>query len=385
MTKSKTFTVAELNALPPGKHCDGEGLWFLKSPNGKARWFFRYTLYGRQRETGLGKYPLISLAEARRLAEENRRVVANGADPVKLKRRMRDQLASTSGRFDVLAQRAYEAHRKTMKTQDRDGKWYVPFRTRLLPRLAKMPVLKIDQQDIRDALKSAWHDKPSSASDAFHRLRIIYKYALAEGFDVDLAVIDKAKILLGPRVKPVKHHEAMAWSDAPAFYATLGDVAAVELTLRMLTGVRSDAVNQMRYDQIEGAVWTIPVEHVKGKIEHVQPFRVPLSAEALRVVELTRAVSQNDILFPNAVGGPLNKMAMRNHLTDHGVTARPHGFRSTIRTWIAENEICSDAIGEAVIGHLAKGKVVKAYNRADYFQNRIPVMDAYAQYLTGKS
>lgn len=71
MTKSKTFTVAEVKALPPEKHCDGEGLWLFKAPNGRARWYFRFTLFGRQRETGLGRYPLISLAEARKKSRED--------------------------------------------------------------------------------------------------------------------------------------------------------------------------------------------------------------------------------------------------------------------------------------------------------------------------
>lgn len=386
LTKSKTYTVAELKALPPGKHCDGEGLWFLKTETGKARWFFRYTLYGRQRETGLGKFPLISLSEARSKAEELRKIVANGEDPVRLKRRQRELVASTDGRFDVLAEKAYSLHRQTMKTGDPDRKWFSPVKNKLLPRLGKMPVMKIDQHDIYDALAKSWHVTPAACADSLSRLRTIFKFAIASGFDVDLTIIEKTRILLGTRIAPVQHHEAMHWRDAPAFYQSLCDTHPTELALRMLllTGVRSGAVRNMRFEQIEGDVWTIPVENVKGKTEYVRPFAVPLGTEALAVIELAKAVSMNGFLFPNARGGSLDKMAMRNFLTERKIDGRPHGFRTTIRTWIADHEVCSREVAEAVLGHFTGNKVEKAYNRTDYLDLRRPVMARYEAFLTGK-
>ena len=386
MTKSKTFTVAEVKALPPEKHCDGEGLWLFKAPNGRARWYFRFTLFGRQRETGLGRYPLISLAEARKKAEKMRGLVANGDDPIKLKRQERTQLISAEGRFETLVQKAYQTHRLTMKGEDASGKWFGPIRTKLLPKLGKMPITKIDQHDIYDALATAWEQTPAVAESCLSRLRVVYRYAIASGYDVDPTRIDKAKILLGARLRPRQHVVAMPWEEASAFYKRLGDVNPVELALRMLmlTGVRSAAVRHMRFDEIQGSLWTIPVENVKGKKEFVKPFRVPLSPEALHVIDLAKSVQMNGYLFPNEDGGPLDKMAMRNLLTDWKIAGRPHGFRTTVRTWLADHDVCNREVAEAVLGHFTKSKVEQAYNWTDYFQLRVPVMDAWAACLTGK-
>ncbi|MBR9852626.1 MAG: hypothetical protein GYB27_25045 [Rhodobacteraceae bacterium] len=87
----------------------------------------------------------------------------------------------------------------------------------------------------------------------------------------------------------------------------------------MLTGVRSDAVNNMRLEQITQGIWTVPVEHVKGRKGFTKPFRVPLSDEALRVIDLARAIEQNGYLFPKQSWRPAEQDV---HAQRHG-RARP--------------------------------------------------------------
>lgn len=83
MAKSNAFTVAKLKSLPAGKHCDGQGLWFHKRADGGAQSVFRFQLWGRQREMGLGSFKHVSLAEARRKADWARQQVQSDIDPVK--------------------------------------------------------------------------------------------------------------------------------------------------------------------------------------------------------------------------------------------------------------------------------------------------------------
>lgn len=68
MAKSNAFTVAQLKSLPVGKHCDGQGLWLHKRADGGAQWVFRFNLWGRQPEIGLGSFGPVSLAETRKKA-----------------------------------------------------------------------------------------------------------------------------------------------------------------------------------------------------------------------------------------------------------------------------------------------------------------------------
>ncbi len=179
-----------------------------------------------------------------------------------------------------------------------------------------------------------WHEKPITAKKALSRLSAVFKYARAKGFLVNRAVIEEAVILLGDDKKPVKPSLAPPWYEVPAFYATLSDDDPTQLALRMLilTGVRADSVNNMQLGQIEGPMWQIPPLHVKGRATNTAGFDVPLSWEVSNVIELAKKREQNGYLLPNSRGGPLNKMAMRNYLVDKTIAARPHGFRSSLRT-----------------------------------------------------
>ena len=85
------LSATQLKGLPPGKHCDGGGLWFHKRGDGGAQWVFRFKLHGPRRHMGLGGYPTVSLKRARELAAVAREKVAGGTDPLEQRRRERRQ------------------------------------------------------------------------------------------------------------------------------------------------------------------------------------------------------------------------------------------------------------------------------------------------------
>lgn len=337
---------------------------------------------------GLGSFKRVGLAEACKKADWARQQVQTEIHPVKQRRLQRQQSNSRDGRLENLAWEAYEIHKASLKHGGADGLWVSPLRLHLLPKLGKMPIVKIDQDDIAHALAPIWHEKPVTAKKALSRLRTVFKYARAKGFLVNRAVIEEAVILLGDNKKPVKPSLALPWSKVPAFYATLSDEDPTQLALRLLilTGVRADSVNNMQLGQIDGPVWQIPPLHVKGRATNTAGFDVPLSPEALRVIELSKEQGQNGYLFSNLRGGPLNKMAMRNYLVDKNVAARPHGFRSSLRTWLSDQTDCPFEIAEACIGHVRKGDAaIDTYNRTAYVMKRAPYMNAWAAYVSGKT
>ena len=83
MRAKSRLTTSFIKSAPVGKHCDGAGLWLVKREDGGAQWVQRVTIHGRRREMGLGGFPTLGLAEARKVAERWRNVVAAGRDPVK--------------------------------------------------------------------------------------------------------------------------------------------------------------------------------------------------------------------------------------------------------------------------------------------------------------
>ncbi|MFP4304582.1 MAG: integrase arm-type DNA-binding domain-containing protein, partial [Rhodosalinus sp.] len=208
MVKSNSLRVAQLRSLPAGKRCDGRGLWLHKRSDGGAQWIYRFTLFGRTREMGLGSLRDIGLAEAREAAETARRLVAREIDPIKERRRARAQASRRDGRLADVAAAAFEAHRKTLKSDDSATTWYSPFRNHVLPKLGETPVVRIDQHDIAGVLAPIWHDKSETGRKALSRMKIVLEYAVAQGFDVDLGIIEKAKILLKPNRKNAKRIES---------------------------------------------------------------------------------------------------------------------------------------------------------------------------------
>ena len=385
MRAKNRLTAGFLKAPKPGKHCDGAGLWLVVREDGGAQWVLRVTVHGRRREMGLGGYPALGLAEARKQASRWRDVVAAGRDPIK----NREAEERAARREDIslatLTLDAFEARKAELKGDGLAGRWLSPLTIHVLPKLGKVPVTDLDQRDIRDCLAPLWHTKADTARKALNRLGIVLKHAAALGLDVDLQATDKAKALLGKSRHISTNIPAMAWGDVPDFYASLEEPTLTHLALRllMLTGVRSNPLRNIRLEQIEGDVWTVPAEGMKGRKGATEAFRVPLSREALRIIDLARPHARNGYLFANNRQGVISDMTLSRHMERRGLEARPHGFRTSLRTWIAEATDAPHEVAEAMLAHVADGSVVRAYRRTDYLEQRRALAERWADYVTG--
>lgn len=254
-------------SAPVGKHADGGGLWLVKRADGGAQWVLRVTAHGRRREMGLGAYPDVSLKEARGAADAARAVVCKGQDPIKERERARRAAARNIHMLADIALDAFESRKAELKGDGKAGRWYSPLELHVLPKLGKVPVADIDQKDIRDTLAPIWHSKAVTARKAMNRLSIVMRHAAALGLDVDLQATDKAVALLGKQRHTAKNVPAMNWRDVPAFYQSLGgSVTELALRLLILTAVRSGPLRMMHVDQIDGDIWTIPAEAMKGRL-----------------------------------------------------------------------------------------------------------------------
>ena len=254
MRATNRLTASFLKTAPAGKHCDGAGLWLVKRDDGGAQWVLRVTVHGRRREMGLGGFPSVSLAEARKVAGRWRDVAAAGRDPVKEREAEERAARREDISLAVITADAFEARKAELKGDGAAGRWLSPLTIHVLPKLGKVPVTDLDQRDIRDTLAPIWHTKADTARKAMNRLSIVLKHAAALGLDVDLQATDKAKALLGKTRHKPKNIPAMAWADVPDFYASLEEPTLTHLAMRLLilTGVRSTPLRSLRLDQIEG-------------------------------------------------------------------------------------------------------------------------------------
>lgn len=380
---------------PAGKYGDGGGLWLFKSSKDAGSWVLRVAVHGRLRHMGLGSISDVGMKEAREAAEKWRATVRAGNDPIKERERAKREAARNLHMLKDVADDFFEGYKARLKGDGTAGRWFSPLTLHVLPKLGKVPVANLDQVDIRDTLRPLRDTKPETMRKALNRLNLVVRHAAALGLDVDTQIIDKARALIGSGDIKSGKIPAMAWQDVPAFFKTLDDGSVTHLALRLLilTGVRSAPLRFIRDDQITREkidghnldIWTVPAEMQKGRKGKTEAFRVPLSAEAMKVIEQARRLARDGYLFPSTKKGVVSDMTLGMLMRRAGLEARPHGFRSSLRVWLAE---CTDApheVAETVLQHAVGNKVTRAYQRSDHLIQRAALMVRWADHVTGKS
>ncbi|SFD67258.1 tyrosine-type recombinase/integrase [Roseivivax sediminis] len=378
---------SRIPGLPPGKHSDGGGLWLHKRDDGGAQWFMRVTVHGRRREMGLGRLSDVSLKEARLAAEKCRALVREGKDPIKERERQRREAARADNTLRTVAEDAFEARKAELRKDGKAGRWFSPLELHVLPKLGKVPVEDVNQQDIKETLAPIWHTKADTARKAMNRLNIVFKHAAALGLDVDLQSTDKARALLGKSRHQPTNIVAMDWRDVPAFYASLAEPTITHLALKLLilTGTRSKPLRFLHEDHIDGETWIIPGELMKGLEGSTQDFRVPLSSESQSVIEQVRPRARDGYLFPSVRKGVISDATMARLMERREMPERPHGFRSSLRTWLSEATDAPPDVAETVLAHATGSAVERAYRRTDFLEQRRALMERWAQHVTGNS
>ncbi|EJF82929.1 tyrosine-type recombinase/integrase [Bartonella rattimassiliensis] len=385
MNRLNARSVATLGA---GKYNDSAGLLLHKRKDGGAQWILRYTLHGRRREMGLGALRDVSLKKARELATGWHSVLREGRDPIKERNKQKREAISNLHYLKDIALDAFESRQAELKGDGKDGIWFAPLKLHILPKLGCLPVSEITQTEIRNTIAPIWHTKAATAEKALIRLNLCLKHAAALGLDVDLQATEKARALLGKQRHKTQNFPAMDWRKVPTFYKTLCETTnPTQLALRLLilTGVRTNPIRHIHKDQIDGDIWTIPAENMKGKRDATTEFRVPLSTEALDILKQARLLSRNDFFFSAKGHGPLAARCMAQYMQQTGLKACPHGFRSSLRNWLAETTDAPYEVAETILAHTVGGKVERAYRRTDYLEQRRVYMDKWAAYVTGQS
>ncbi len=381
------LTASQVKAATPGKYADGGGLWLHKRDDGGGQWFLRVTVHGRRREMGLGSVSEVSLKEAREAADKQRALVRQGVDPIRERQRVKLEAIRNLHSLRDIALDAFESRKAELKDDGKAGRWLSPLEHHVLPKLGGVPVAEITQIDIRDVLRPIWHEKADTARKALNRLSICLRHAAALGLDVDLQAPIKAQALLGKRKHTATHIPALQWQEVPDFYASLSDGSITHLALRLLilTAVRSGPLRFLRSEHINGDIWTIPGALMKGRKGTTPDFRVPLSTPALATIEAAKPFARDGNLFPSVRKGVISDATMARLMERRKMVARPHGFRSSFRDWIAEATNTPFEVAETCLQHTVGGSVERAYRRSDFLEQRRVVMDRWAGFVTGST
>jgi len=374
------------NAPAAGKYPDGGGLYFVKTKTSSGQWVYRYSIGGKRHEMGLGGYPAMSLAKARQERNRWAETRAKGIDPIRERDKQRREAARGTQTLAEVTDLAFEARKASLRDEGRAGRWLSPLQIHVLPVLGRTPIDEINQQDIVRAIRPIWQTKPATAKKALNRLGIVLKYGAAMGLPVDLNAKEAAKALLGDQYHKETNVPALHWRDVPEFYQSLTDGTPTQLALRLLilTGSRSKPIRFLHVDHIEGNVWTAPAKLMKGRSGKATDFRYPLSGEALEVISQAKEQSRDGLLFPGVKKGVISDASMSRLMSRRGMIERPHGFRSSLRTWADDVAGVDYAVGETLLAHAVGTAVARSYRRTDHFDKRVAIMERWANHVTGK-
>ena len=381
-----SLSVARIKSLSnPGLHGDGGTLYLRVALGGSKSWIQRLTIDRKRRDIGLGGFPLVSLAEAREMAFENRKLARVGGDPLAAKRQ------ATVPTFREAAKRTFEANRPRWRSEKVARKWWQTLEKHALPILGDTRLDRIGREDVLRVLTPLWTSRPEQARKLRQSIRTTLSWAQAHGYiehNIAGEAIDGA-LPAQPAVK--EHMRALPHQEVRGALETVGASAtslSAKLAFRftVLTATRSGEVRGAKWDEIDldAGEWRIPGSRMKVGAEH----RVPLSDSALAVLEQARPLrDKSGLVFPSPsrAGRPLSDMTLTKVLRTTGLAKRAtvHGFRSSFRDWCAETGKTRE-IAEAALAHTVGG-VEGAYFRSDLFERRRRLMADWAAYLSGDS
>lgn len=379
MVIRNALTHMKAKSLGKGKHADGQGLWLIKAHKDAGKWIVRLVVDGKRREMGLGRWPDVSIGEARQHASEARRKLRSGLDPIqeRQKRKQRTKRLTVTEAVEG----CFAARQAELKNDGRAGRWLSPLKVHVLPKIGNMAIEEIDQHELKRILEPIWHKKADVARKALNRINLTLKHAAALGLEVDLQAVMKTRALLGKQRHEVKHIPSLPYADMSKFYQWLCSketISALALRFLILTVARTSEVRLATFEEIDGDIWILPPARTKTLQEH----RIPLSDEALQVVEKARRISDQLILFPTSGGKPMSDATMSRFMEREGYQARPHGFRATFRTWVEETTDTPYEVKESALGHKVDSGVVGAYQRSDRLEKRRALMEDWASFVT---
>ena len=382
----KRLTAVEAKSInTPGAYRAGETLYLNVAPGGSKSWVQCLTVHGRRCDIGLGGFPLVSLAEAREAAFQNRRLARTGGDPLAEKRKARIPT------FREATEKTFEANRARWRSEVTAKNWEQGMKKHVLPKIGELRVDKIGREHVLRVLTPIWTTKPEVARKQRNRIKTVLSWCQAHGY-IEYNVAGEAIDGALPAMPAVKeHYRALPYQEVPEALETVeasGASLSAKLCFRflVLTATRSGEARGSTWSEIdfEAKEWRIPANRMKAVIEH----RVPLSHAALAVLEHAQILRDgSDLIFPSSVkrDTPLSDMALTKLLrtTDLATRATVHGFRSSFRDWAAECTNTAHAVMELSLAHKVGSAVEQAYARSDLLAKRRRLMDQWAAYIIG--
>lgn len=382
-TKPLTNTEVK-NAKPSAKErnlADGDGLALRIKPNGTRLWVFNYTKPHTKNRANMsfGTYPDVSLAQAREKRRNARSILQSGNDP-KVERdneRLKNE-TSHSNTFEHIANKWFVIKKSQISDNHANDIWR-SFELHLFPIIGNSPLHKLTAPQTIEALKPL--SKKGSLETVrrlIQRINEVMTFALNTG---QLEHNPLAGINQAFQAPIKKHMPSISPDELPELMKRINSANVHKTTYNLIlwqlhTALRPGEAVQARWKEIDfkKKFWLIPKETMKKKRAHT----IPLTKEMLEILSTMKEINpKREFVFashikprqhmnPSTVNMALRRMGYKGELV-------AHGFRSIASTAMNEHGIDPDII-ESALSHLDKNEVRRAYNRAEYIEQRRDAM-----------
>lgn len=390
------------NAKPKAsqyKLVDGGGLYLLVKTNGAKHWRLKYRFLGKEKLLALGQYPLISLAEARESRDAAKKLLAADKDPMAEKKDKRRQtLRNALNTFEAVA---LEWHEKKKASWSASHVQQIKRKLEIdvFPKIGTRPIAEIEPPELLQEVLTPIENRGSLeiAQKVKQICGMVFRYGIATG----RCTRDPSADLRGAlAVKKTQHYPALEIDELPDFLRAIerNDARLYSRTRRailllMLTFVRTSELIGAKWSEfdLKNAQWKIPAERMKMGNAHI----VPLSKQAIALLKEQKEetgylntewvfpsqVRPKDHMSNNTILSAIDRLGYRGKMTGHG-------FRALAMSTIKEKLHYRHEVVDRQLAHAHKSKIDRAYDRAKFLDERIIMMQQYADYIdkiTGKT
>ncbi len=375
----------------PYKLADGGGLYLEVMPNGSKCWRMKYRHLGKEKRLALGVYPIVSLSDARDGREKAKKQLVQGVDPSNAKQsQKREAIRKAGNTFKAVA---LEWHEKQLARWTPSHAQNVTRRmdVDIFPYIGHRPIAEIDPPELLDVLRRI---EARGALDVMARVKQICGQVFRYGIATGLCQRDPSADLKGAlKVNKTTSYACLDIKEMPEFLECLerNDARLFATTRRaikmlMLTFVRTSELINATWDEFdfENRVWEIPGWRMKMRNPHI----VPLSSQAIEILkEQKKEVGhlKTDWVFPSQVRhkNPISNNTILFAIGRMGYKKRMtgHGFRALAMSNIKEKLGYRHEVVDRQLAHAHKSKIDRAYDRAQFLDERKRMMQEWADYI----
>ncbi|EPS6028309.1 tyrosine-type recombinase/integrase [Morganella morganii] len=385
-----TLTARQVETAKPKeksyKLFDGGGLYLEVTAKGSRYWRMKYRFGGKEKRLAFGVFPTVTLAEAREMRNQAKKVLAAGGDPGEVKKEEKAiQKLSTGNTFEAIAREWHKSKADRWSLRYRD-EIIDTFEKDIFPYIGKRPIAEIKPLELLETLRRM---EKRGALEKMRKVRQrcgeVYRYAIITGRAEYNPAPDLATALTPPKKQ---HFPFLTAEELPYFLKDLAGYTGSIITktatkIILLTAVRTQELRFARWQDIdlEKGIWEIPAEVMKMKRPHV----VPLSKQVIELFNSLKPLSGHyELVFigRNDHRKPISKESVNQVIELLGYKGRltGHGFRHTMSTILHEKGYNSAWI-ETQLAHIDKNAIRGTYNHAQYLDGRREMMQWYADYM----